>query len=264
MRVDQIDDGDRSAHQDTKTSGNEHKPEAPAKGELDGGLLKADDERPGGEEAVVDEVAEEQGDASEGHQVGSVARDDDKEKVGENPKSKGHPEEDGGVVSCLAVVPTPAKTLSVDGEVFANGEDWEGEALLQGGDVVLLHLGGAHPVEPLVVVNVARLVVDRHGLQGDVDSVEADVDAQGAHHLLPGECPVGRGDLDLGNVPGGSMLADQDGSANEEGEGDAGEGGEPLTPDTREDDDEGEEEGDEDDVEDEGGCVRRHSRPVAV
>ena len=35
-------------------------------------------------------------------------------------------------------------------------------------------------------------------------------------------------------------------------------------PDTREDDDEGEKEGDEDDVEDEGGGVRRHSRPVAV
>ena len=60
------------------------------------------------------------------------------------------------------------------------------------------------------------------------------------------------------------MLANEDGGADEEGEGDAGEGGEPLTPDTREDDDEGEEEGDEDDVEDEGGCVRRHSRPVAV
>ena len=35
-------------------------------------------------------------------------------------------------------------------------------------------------------------------------------------------------------------------------------------PDTREDDDECEEEGDEDDVEDQGGRVRRNSRPVAV
>ena len=35
-------------------------------------------------------------------------------------------------------------------------------------------------------------------------------------------------------------------------------------PDTREDDDESEEEGDEDDVEDQGGRVRRNSRPVAV
>merc|ERR550532_968045 len=139
----------------TKPSGNEDKPEAPAKGGLNGGLLKSDDEGPGGEEAVVDEVAEEQGDASEGHQVGAVARNNYEEEVGENPESKCHPEEDRGVVSCLAVVPPPAEALGVHGKVFADSEDWEGKALLQGCNVVLLHLGGAHPVESLVVVYVA-------------------------------------------------------------------------------------------------------------
>ena len=90
VRVDQVDDGHRPAHQDTEASGNEDKPEAPTEGELDGGLLEADDERSGGEEAVVDEVAEEQGEPGEGHQVGAVSRDNNEE----NPESKIHPEED--------------------------------------------------------------------------------------------------------------------------------------------------------------------------
>ena len=85
-------------------------------------------------------------------------------------------------------------------------------------------------METLVVVNVARLVGDGHCLQGDVDRVESDVDAKGAHDLLPGECTVGRGDLDLSNVPSRPMLANEDGGADEEGEGDAGE---PLAPGTR-------------------------------
>ena len=88
-------------------------------------------------------------------------------------------------------------------------------------------------METLVVVNVARLVGDGHCLQGDVDGVESDVDTKGAHHLFPGECTVGRGDFNLCDVPGRSMLADKDGRADEEGEGDAGEGGEPLVPGTR-------------------------------
>ena len=88
-------------------------------------------------------------------------------------------------------------------------------------------------METLVVVNVARLVGDGHCLQGDVDRVESDVDAKGAHDLLPGECTVGRGDLDLSNVPSRPMLANENGGADEEREGDAGEGGEPLAPGTR-------------------------------
>ena len=68
--------------------------------------------------------------------------------------------------------------------------------------VVLFHLRGPYPVEPLVVVDVTALVVDGHGLQGHVHAVEPYVDPEVAHHLLPGESPVGRGDLSLGYVPG--------------------------------------------------------------
>ena len=228
VRVDQVDDGHSTTHQDTKATSNEHKPEAPAKGKLDGGLFEADYEGPGGQEAVVDQVAEEQGDPGEGHQVGSVPGNHNEEQVGEHPEGKGHPEEDGGVVARLPIVPSPAEALSVHGEVLANSEDGEGETLLQGGDVVLLHLGGAHPVEPLVVVDVTRLVVDRHRLQRDVDGVEADVDSKGAHHLLSGERPVGGGDLDLGHVPRRAVLSNQDRRSHEEREGDARERGEPL------------------------------------
>ena len=56
-------------------------------------------------------------------------------------------------------------------------------------------------MEMLVVVNVARLVGDGHCLQGDFDIVESDVDTKGSHDLLPGECAVGRGDLNFSNVP---------------------------------------------------------------
>ena len=58
--------------------------------------------------------------------------------------------------------------------------------------VLVLHLTGADPVEPLVVVDVAGLVVDGQGLQGHVDTVEADVHPEVGHDLLLGECPVGR------------------------------------------------------------------------
>ena len=47
VRLDQVNDGHRPAHQNTETSGNEHKSEAPTEGKLNGGLLEADDGREG-------------------------------------------------------------------------------------------------------------------------------------------------------------------------------------------------------------------------
>jgi len=66
----------------------------------------------------------------------------------------------------------------------------------------VLHLAGADPVEPLVIVDAAGLVVDGQGLQGNVDTVEADVDPEVGHDLLLGEGAVGRRHFRLGGVPG--------------------------------------------------------------
>ena len=89
-------------------------------------------------------VAKEQGEPGEGHQVGAVSRDNNEEKVGENPESKIHPEEDWGVAACLAIVPSPAEALGVHSEV-SDSEDGEREALLEGGYIVLLSSGWRPP-----------------------------------------------------------------------------------------------------------------------
>ena len=94
------------------------------------------------------------------------------------------PEENGGVVASLTIVTPPAESLGIHSEVLANSEDGEGESLEESRLVLLPDLGGAIPVEPLVVVNVARLIVDRKCFEGDVDRVEANVDSQSPHHFL--------------------------------------------------------------------------------
>ena len=68
--------------------------------------------------------------------------------------------------------------------------------------VLGLHLAGAGPVEALVVVDAARVVVDGQGAQRHVHAVEADVDGDVSIDLLLGECSVRRRDLGLGRVPG--------------------------------------------------------------
>merc|ERR1719507_471191 len=72
--VDEVDDGDGTAHEDAEAACPQHQPEAPAESEGDGGLLQADDEGPARQQSVVDRVAEEQGEAGEGHEVGAVPR----------------------------------------------------------------------------------------------------------------------------------------------------------------------------------------------
>ena len=127
------------------------------------------------------------------HKVGAVARHDDEQDVHEDPQDEGRPEEDGGVVAGLAVGAAPAEALGVDGQVLGHRQDGVGQALDEGGEVLLLQLGGAVPGEALVEVDVhGGVVVDGHGLEGDVGVRQADVDAHLAHDLLVGEGAVGR------------------------------------------------------------------------
>ena len=53
VRLDQVNDGHRPAHQNTETSGNEHKSEAPTEGKL---MVDCSRRMMGGEEALVDEL----------------------------------------------------------------------------------------------------------------------------------------------------------------------------------------------------------------
>ena len=67
----------------------------------------------------------------------------------------------------------------------------------------------SYPLLPLVEVDVhGRVVVDGHGLEGDVGVGQADVDAQLAHDLVGGEGLVRGRDLGLGHVPGAAVVAD--------------------------------------------------------
>ena len=51
------------------------------------------------------------------------------------------------------------------------------------------------------------IVVDLHGVEGDVDVAEADVDADAAHDLVGGEGAVRARDLRLAHVPRGAAVA---------------------------------------------------------
>ena len=70
------------------------------------------------------------------------------------------PKKDRCEVSRLSVVPSPAEPLGVHGEVLCHCQDGEGQALEESGQVILLHLVRTDPVEPLVEVDVFRLVVN--------------------------------------------------------------------------------------------------------
>ena len=130
--------------------------------------------------------------------------------------------------------------------------------------VLLLHLVGSNPVEPLIIINTGRVIVDWQGLQGHVHAIQPNVDAELRVDLFLGERSVGGGYLGLGCVPPAAVLAHQDGSAHEQGQGDACKGGEPLPPHTWEDDKEGQEQGSEHDVENEGACIGCDGGTVAV
>merc|ERR1739844_875012 len=77
VRVDEVNDGDSSAHEDTETAGHQDQPEAPAEVEHEDGLLQSDEQGPSGQQFEVDEVAEKQREPCEGDQVRSVSRDND-------------------------------------------------------------------------------------------------------------------------------------------------------------------------------------------
>ena len=91
VRIDEVNDGDSSTHEDTETAGHHDEPEAPAEVEHEDGLLQSDEERSRREKFEVDEVAEEEGEASESDEVCAVSWDNNQHQVGENPKSKSHP-----------------------------------------------------------------------------------------------------------------------------------------------------------------------------
>ena len=50
-------------------------------------------------------------------------------------------------------------------------------------------------------VHAHPVVVDGHGVEGDVEVAESDVDADAAHDLIRGEGPVRARNLRLANVP---------------------------------------------------------------
>ena len=74
--------------------------------------------------------------------------------------------------------------------------------------VLLLHLVNPDPVEPLVVVYAAGVVVDGQGAQRHVHAVQPDVDPDVGVDLVLGEGAVRRGDAALRAVPPGPMLTD--------------------------------------------------------
>ena len=91
MRIDEVNDGDCSPHENTEDPGHHHQPEAPAEVEHENTLLQSDEERSRREKFEVDEVTEEESEASESDEVGAVSWNNNQHQVGKNPKSKSHP-----------------------------------------------------------------------------------------------------------------------------------------------------------------------------
>merc|ERR1711963_48683 len=207
VRIDEVNDGDSSTHEDTENSSDHDKPIAPAKVEHQDRLFESDQKRSSWKKFEVDEIAEKKCESCQRDKVGSVSWHHNQHQVGQHPKSKGHPKEDGGVITSFTVITSPAEPFSIHSKVFPDSQDGEGKTLEKSSSVFFSDLRCSDPVEPLVVVNVAGLVVDWQRLQGDVDGVQANVHADCSHDFLLGKCSVGRGYLNFCCVPSRSMLS---------------------------------------------------------